>query len=110
MNVQLTEPDQSETYTPPELITRHGIYPDFAVDNLATVKSLYVESKRQDGWVEGGARKDERGNAHERSCKFFTPGLLKIMSKKKAELSVRISHSGQYSKEISRAVHVGYAK
>ena len=38
-----------------------------------------IESKRQDGWVEGGARKDGRGNAHERSCKFFTPGLLKIM-------------------------------
>lgn len=81
VNIKLTEQDRSEIYAPPELITRHGIYPDFAIDNLTTVKSLYVESKRQDGWVEGGARKDGRGNAHERSCKFFTPGLLKIMQK-----------------------------
>ena len=45
-------------------------------------KTLYVEVKRQDGWVEGGKRSDGRGNAHERSCKFFTPGLLKILRKK----------------------------
>lgn len=57
----------------------HGVIPDFAIDNLKTKKTLYVEVKRQDGWVEGKPRKAGRGNAHERSCKFFTPGLLKIL-------------------------------
>jgi len=46
---------------------------------METRKTLYVEVKRQDGWVEGGNRSDGRGNAHERSCKYFTPGLIKIM-------------------------------
>ena len=58
---------------------RHGIIPDFAIDNIKTKKTLYVEVKRQDGWVEGKKKSDGRGNAHERSCKFFTPGLLKIL-------------------------------
>lgn len=66
-------------YNPPEGIRRHGISPDYAIDNLDTKKTLYVEVKRQDGWVEGGKRSDGRGNAHERSCKYFTPGLLEIM-------------------------------
>lgn len=57
----------------------HGLIPDFAIDNLKTGKTLYVEVKRQDGWVEGKLPKAGRGNAHERSCKFFTPGLLKIL-------------------------------
>lgn len=38
-----------------------------------------MEVKRQDGWVEGKKRSAGRGNAHERSCKFFTPGLLRIL-------------------------------
>ena len=38
-----------------------------------------MEVKRQDGWVEGKSRSAGRGNAHERSCKFFAPGLLKIL-------------------------------
>ena len=54
---------------------------DYAIDNTATGKTIYIEVKRQDGWVEGGKRADGRGNAHERSCKFFTPGLLKIIRK-----------------------------
>lgn len=29
--------------------------------------------------MEGKERKAGRGNAHERSCKFFTPGLLRIL-------------------------------
>ena len=57
----------------------HGIIPDYAIDNLKTQKTLYVEVKSQDGWVEGKPRKAGRGNVHERSCKFFTPGLLKIL-------------------------------
>jgi type II restriction enzyme MunI len=65
-------------YTPPAgRYGRHGIIPDFAIDNLKTKKPLYVEVKRQDGWVEGKEKSAGRGNAHERSCKFFTPGLLK---------------------------------
>jgi len=79
VNVELSEQELSEIYTPDEPITRHGFSPDYAIDNHSTNKTLYVELKRQDGWVEGGKRSDGRGNAHERSCKFFTPGLLKIL-------------------------------
>ncbi len=57
----------------------HGVVPDFAIDNTKTGKTLYVEVKRQDGWVEGGTRSDGRGNAHERSNKLFTPGLMKLL-------------------------------
>jgi len=59
----------------------HGIIPDYAIDNIKTKKTLYIEVKRQDGWVGGKPRSVGRGNAHERSCKFFTPGLLKILRK-----------------------------
>jgi len=59
----------------------HGVIPDYAIDNIKTKKTLYVEVKRQDGWVEKKPRSAGRGNAHERSCKFFTPGLLKILRK-----------------------------
>jgi hypothetical protein len=69
----------SEIYNPPEQITKHGIRPDYAIDNITTNKTLYVEVKRQDGWVEGKPRQAGRGNAHERSCKYFTPGLMKIL-------------------------------
>ena len=57
----------------------HGINIDYAIDNIKTKKTLYVEVKRQNGWVEGKKRKVGRGNVHERSCKYFTPGLLKIL-------------------------------
>jgi Type II restriction enzyme MunI len=57
----------------------HGLIPDYAIDNVRTKKTLYVETKRQDGWVEGTLRSAGRGNAHERSNKLFTPGLLKLM-------------------------------
>lgn len=70
----------AKIYNPNETWT-HGVIPDYAIDNLKTKKTLYVEIKRQDGWVEGKPRKAGRGNAHERSCKFFTPGLLKILRK-----------------------------
>lgn len=65
-------------YNPSET-WKHGVIPDYAIDNIKTNKTLYVEVKRQDGWVEGKLRKAGRGNAHERSCKFLTPGLLKIL-------------------------------
>jgi hypothetical protein len=72
----------SEIYNPSDPITKHGVFPDYAIDNIVTNKTIYVEVKRQDGWVEGGKRADGRGNAHERSCKFFTPGLLQLLREK----------------------------
>lgn len=75
VNVELTEQELSEIYNPNEPITKHGVNPDYAITNKETNKTIYVEVKRQDGWVEGKKRADGRGNAHERSCKFFTPGL-----------------------------------
>lgn len=78
-NVSLAPEVLKEIYSPPGAIERHGISPDYAIDNRATRKTLYVEVKRQDGWVEGGKRADGRGNAHERSCKYFTPGLLGVL-------------------------------
>lgn len=58
---------------------RHGITPDFAIRNNLNGKEIYVEIKRQDGWVENKRRYDGRGNAHERLCKYFTPGLLRLL-------------------------------
>jgi hypothetical protein len=73
-------PSDVETtiYHPDEPIVHHGISPDYAIENLITKKILYVEVKRQDGWVEGKPRSAGRGNAHERACKLFTPGLINI--------------------------------
>jgi hypothetical protein len=82
VNVKLSKQELSEIYTPKKPITKHGFYIDYAIDNTKTGKTIYVEVKRQDGWVEGGTRADGRGNAHERSCKFFTPGLLKLLREK----------------------------
>lgn len=79
-NIKLSAEVLADIYNPNETWT-HGVIPDFAIDNLRTKKTLYVEVKRQDGWVEGKPRNAGRGNAHERSCKFFTPGLLKILRK-----------------------------
>lgn len=75
----LDEKVLKEIYTPKGETWRHGLLPDYAIMNIKTKKILFVEVKRQDGWVEGKPRNAGRGNAHERSCKFFTPGLLKIM-------------------------------
>ena len=57
--------------------TKWGVSPDFAIENTETGKILFGEIKRQDGWVEGKDPSAGRGNAHERSCKLFTPGLIK---------------------------------
>lgn len=54
-----------------------GVSPDFAIKNKITGKILFGEIKRQDGWVEGKDPSAGRGNAHERMCKLFTPGLIK---------------------------------
>lgn len=79
VGIKLNEQEISEIYSPENPIKKHGVFPDYAIENKGTGKTIYVEVKRQDGWVEGGKRSDGRGNAHERSCKFFTPGLLKIL-------------------------------
>jgi hypothetical protein len=81
-NVILPEEERGQIFNPEVEISRHGVSPDYAIDNLATKKTIYVEVKRQDGWVEGGVRADGRGNAHERSCKYFSPGLLKTLRQK----------------------------
>ncbi len=61
--------------------TKWGVSPDFAIENCETKKILFGEIKRQDGWVEGKDPSAGRGNAHERSCKLFTPGLIKAYRK-----------------------------
>lgn len=86
VNVFLTPDEIKQIYNPQLAITRHGVTPDYAIANKRTGKTIYVEVKRQDGWVEGKRRADGRGNAHERSRKFFTPGLLKIL---RAESKIR---------------------
>ncbi|MCY4101003.1 MAG: MunI family type II restriction endonuclease [Rhodobacteraceae bacterium] len=82
VDVELSSKTLSEIYVPSQKVKNHGIKPDFAIKNRITKKILYIEIKRQDGWVEGGKRSDGRGNAHERSCKYFTPGLLKVLRAK----------------------------
>jgi hypothetical protein len=79
VGMELDKEVLNEIYTPETPITTHGVKPDYAIDNTETEKTMYIEVKRQDGWVEGGKRSDGRGNAHERSCKFFTPGLLEAL-------------------------------
>ena len=56
-----------------------GIRMDFAIRNLINDKILFGEIKRQDGWTESTNMQAGRGNAHERSCKYFTPGLMRIL-------------------------------
>jgi hypothetical protein len=82
IDVKLNKQTLTEIYTPDTPITRHGVFPDYAIDNRETNKTIYIEVKRQDGWVEGKNRAAGRGNAHERSCNFFTPGLQKILRQK----------------------------
>lgn len=76
VDVELSKDELEAIYTPDEPITKHGIQPDGAIRNKKTDKTIFVEIKRQDGWVEGKPRSAGRGNAHERLCKYFTPGLL----------------------------------
>lgn len=59
-----------------------GIKMDFAIKNKCNGKILFGEIKRQDGWVENTHPSAGRGNAHERSCKYFTPGLMKAIREK----------------------------
>lgn len=77
--VELDEKTRSEIFNPDIDLTKTkwGVSPDFAIENVETGKILFGEIKRQDGWVEGKDPSAGRGNAHERLCKLFTPGLMK---------------------------------
>lgn len=63
-------------------IFKWGISMDFLIRNNKNNKILFGEIKRQDGWVENTTPSAGRGNAHERSCKYFTPGLCRALRKK----------------------------
>ncbi|MBK9959267.1 MAG: MunI family type II restriction endonuclease [Chitinophagaceae bacterium] len=53
VDVELTMQEEQEIYMPLNAVTKHGVSPDYAIDNTETNKTIYVEVKRQDGWVEG---------------------------------------------------------
>lgn len=71
--------DLSERKKNGKLKYNWGIKMDFAIRNLENGKILFGEIKRQDGWVENTNMQAGRGNAHERSCKYFTPGLMRLL-------------------------------
>lgn len=81
--VRLSAETMSEIFSPNEDIMKQaqkrgwGVSPDFSIENTSTGKKIFGEIKRQDGWVEGKDPSAGRGNAHERMCKLFTPGLIK---------------------------------
>lgn len=58
-----------------------GISMDFAIRNIKNGKILFGEIKRQDGWIETTSAQAGRGNAHERCCKYFSPGLMQVLRK-----------------------------
>lgn len=82
-SIVLPEETLSQIFNPDEVTMRNaqhrgwGVSPDFSITNTKTGKILFGEIKRQDGWVEGKRPSAGRGNAHERMCKLFTPGLIK---------------------------------
>jgi hypothetical protein len=71
-DVSMQKPDGTPRYS-------WGISMDFCVENLRNNKKLFGEIKRQDGWVETTEPSAGRGNAHERSTKYFTPGLIQAL-------------------------------
>ncbi len=74
----LPKEEERQIYDP-GIAYRHGFQPDYSIENSATGRKIFVEIKRQDGWVEGLPRSAGRGNAHERLCKYFTPGLINVV-------------------------------
>lgn len=82
-SVTLPDDTMSQIYCPDERTMTAarkrgwGVSPDFSITNKRTRKTLFGEIKRQDGWVEGKKPSAGRGNAHERMCKLFAPGLIK---------------------------------
>ena len=86
-DIELSQEIMSQIFCPDEATMNSdkkrgwGVSPDFSIKNTKTGKILFGEIKRQDGWVEGKDPSAGRGNAHERMCKLFTPGLLKTYRK-----------------------------
>ena len=82
-HVALSQKTLAQIYCPDETTMEiaqkrgWGVSPDFSIRNKTSGKILFGEIKRQDGWVEGKEPSAVRGNAHERMCKLFTPGLIK---------------------------------
>lgn len=85
--VKLSEQTVAEIFNPDDVTMKKikrrgwGVSPDFSIKNKKSGKILFGEIKRQDGWVEGKNPSAGRGNAHERMCKLFTPGLLNAYRK-----------------------------
>jgi len=76
---QIYNVDISKRNANGELKYKWGITMDFAIRNKENGKILFGEIKRQDGWIETTEPSAGRGNAHERSCKYFTPGLMRVI-------------------------------
>lgn len=79
---EIYNPDITEKKSNGKAKYNWGISMDFAIRNLENGKTLFGEIKRQDGWVETTNMNAGRGNAHERSCKYFTPGLMRVIHEK----------------------------
>ena len=58
-DVILPEKQQERIYIPNKKYT-HGLSPDYAIRNKSNNRTLYIEIKRQDGWVENKEPKDGR--------------------------------------------------
>lgn len=54
---------------------RWGIVPDFAIENVENGKIAFFEVKKQ------GTKTNCQGNAEERACKYFAPGIQSLCSK-----------------------------
>ena len=112
VSVPLKKEELKAIYVPLKPITKHGIKPDCLIRNKISGKTIYVEIKRQDGWVEGKDRAAGRGNAHERLCKYFTPGLLKLLRKKSKiklpNLPFWIVFQGDITRDICRVREIRF--
>ncbi|WP_203664785.1 MunI family type II restriction endonuclease [Lacticaseibacillus sp. 53-4] len=78
-DLKLPEDIEDKIYDPgPTVISNvhWGWVPDNSIENKFTHKKIFIELKRQDGWVEGKTPSAGRGNAHERGLKHFSPGIL----------------------------------
>lgn len=109
--VKLSKQIEDTIYSP-DRSWEHGISIDFAIENIKSKKTLYIEVKRQDGWVEGKPSSAGRGNAHERSCKFFTLGLLRTLREYgnlgKDVLPFWVVYAGDIARDPKRVREITY--
>lgn len=61
--VETNPKDFKKLYGSPK---RWGLQPDASISNTKTGRTVYIEVKRQRPY----------GNAHERACKYFAPGIV----------------------------------